>query len=445
MAAPSDEQELGWRTAPSRRVSFHMVRGIGGKHTAQELWTDGQPRSERARRRSSQGRDSIGLMHESALAFFEESTAEQDQAVWARAMNPSVVDLVVEGEDDDVLAAAHWLGEADAVLVVAGSGASSQQGMSVFTSTADFRRHYPFMARHGYTSGKQALGILSDDTVSEEVKWGYLLRLARDARFEFPAPQHLQTLRSLVGCRDYYVLSTAADGVFLRAPGWDPDRVYTPNGDWGKLQCAMPCRRSAVWDAQLHFGSLLLQSPRTGALRPGAAPRCGDCGGCVAPAVRSTSRGFLHDPHDAAQQRLVDWVERLREGRRSLCIVELGAGQGQARAGRWPAESIARELGERCFLVRINPTDSCVPQDIPCAVGLARDCSVLGELVLPDEHHRIGRQRAADRVETRRKRDRGLASAAELWESVRDRLGHFDWRVFLHTLRGIRPPDAAPS
>lgn len=360
--------------------------------------------------------------------------------------------VLASQKEDERLAAGHWISSADALLVCAGGGLSRAPGRSVFAAPADFRRHYPFMARYGYTSGAQARGVVSDESLCAEVKWGFFGRLAGDLARGFPPHPGHAALRRLVGSKEHFVLNTAADSALLRG-GFDAGRVYAPHGSWGRYQCARPCMRSAVWDA-----APLLRgrddgdvSPRSGALPAGGAPRCPDCGGEVVPNVR-LGDWFLHDPEDAAQERLVEWVERRRAAGARVTVLEVGMGYRDPAAGRWPAEAIAREL-PGCALVRVNPLNPEVPGDLPMAVGLPAGWEVLEALLPPPpatdavagaaaEAERVRRQQAAARVERRLKEDQEAEGGSEEWHAVRRRVGHFDWRIFLHQLRGVHPSGA---
>ncbi|MGH1551459.1 hypothetical protein ACRAWF_02460 [Streptomyces sp. L7] len=51
-----------------------------------------------------------------------------------------------------------------------------------------------------------------------------------------------QRLRSLVGDRDHWVMTSNVDALFVRN-GFAADRIYTPQGDYGRLQCTVPCTR----------------------------------------------------------------------------------------------------------------------------------------------------------------------------------------------------------
>eukprot|EP01065_Artemidia_motanka_P036179 TRINITY_DN44091_c0_g1_i1.p1 TRINITY_DN44091_c0_g1~~TRINITY_DN44091_c0_g1_i1.p1 ORF type:complete len:446 (+),score=112.53 TRINITY_DN44091_c0_g1_i1:59-1339(+) len=381
-----------------------------------EAWFEVKPRAARARRRSTVRSSRRG----SALSAFTDE--DISGFVLGSVLRDDVPPPPPVNASESLSAAAHCLASAESVLVVVGSDCSVRRGGDSFTSPASFHRHHPAMAQYRCSTAQQALGVLDSGRVTDEVRWGFFLGLARhvtDTRRPHTFVQ--QRLSSLVKGKDHFVLPVSATSGFLSPDcGISADRVHPINGDWSKYQCALPCRRSAMWDVGPVADSLLpLLSPRSGALPPGSAPRCKECGGPVVPAVRdSTFPGYNPHPHRATLSALISWVERQQLERRRTCVLECCAREPSVRV---LCEAVARAV-RGCSLVRIDPCDAAVPDDIPLGLCVARGFDVLSELAGPaDEDDRVTRQRVAEKVEAKRKR------AAQVSASEKPKLT--DWRA----------------
>lgn len=79
--------------------------------------------------------------------------------------------------------------------------------------------------------------------------------------------------------------------------GYAEDRIYTLQGDYGRIQCQRPCT-DQTWDSQPVINGLL---PRldtdTGKLPKAFIPACPSCGGDVFYNLRGGS-WFVHTPYE---------------------------------------------------------------------------------------------------------------------------------------------------
>lgn len=295
-----------------------------------------------------------------------------DEALY-RELAPKFFGAPVSTATPAAARAAALLREADAVLVCAGAGmsASPGAGTAVYTSATDFAAaygHCSHLRRLGYRTAYDCVGLLSDRRASEEVKWGFWAQHAHNMRWRWPPSGAYDAVLRLVGERDHFFYTSNVDGAFERA-GADPERVYTPQGDWAWYQCASPCRADAVWPSRELVDRLVALAGEDGALPPGTAPRCRHCGGATLPGVRGGG-WFLHTPHEAGAERFGAWLRRVTAGAKSVAVLEIGAGFNTPSVTRFPMEQIVRDY-PRASLVRVNPESADVPRDLGArAVGL---------------------------------------------------------------------------
>ncbi|MGW7166438.1 NAD-dependent protein deacetylase of SIR2 family [Streptomyces sp. NPDC054884] len=248
-----------------------------------------------------------------------------------------------------------WLAESDRVLVAAGAGLSAAAGYD-YGDTERFRELLPALYRLGLRSR-----YLFGAPLPKDMMWGYWAVHIDDIRHS-PGPNPLyRQLRALVGERDHWVMTSNVDALFARS-GFAADRIFTPQGDYGRMQCTVPCTRE-TWPSKPFLDTILAAYDRdTGRVTdPRALPRCPNCGGEVFPNVR-VGPEFVDQGYLDAGRRLVRWLEDA-PGDSTLLVLEFGAGFNTPGVIRLPMEDVVRRT-PRARLVRINPQHSDVPADL---------------------------------------------------------------------------------
>ncbi|MCX5337244.1 MULTISPECIES: NAD-dependent protein deacetylase of SIR2 family [unclassified Streptomyces] len=191
--------------------------------------------------------------------------------------------------------------------------------------------------------------------------WGYWAVHIDDIRFGTEPNPLYRELRSLVGDRDHWVLTSNVDALFARN-GFETDRIFTPQGDYGRLQCTVPCTQE-TWDSRPFLDRILAAYHRdTGRVTdPAALPVCPNCGAEVFPHVR-VGPEFIDGAYTAAGDRLSGWLGDA-PGDVRLLVLEFGAGFNTPGVIRWPMENLVRHTpGAR--LVRVTPVHPDVPADL---------------------------------------------------------------------------------
>ncbi|MFF0083081.1 NAD-dependent protein deacetylase of SIR2 family [Streptomyces canus] len=248
-----------------------------------------------------------------------------------------------------------WLDEADHVLVTAGAGLTAAAGYD-YGDTGRFKELFPALYRLGLRS-RYMVGV----PMPPELLWGYWAVHISDIRFDRRPNRLYQALYTLVMDKDTWVMTSNVDALFARN-AFDPERIFTPQGDYGRYQCAIPCTRQ-TWSTRPLVEQLLeAYDPETGMITdPEALPRCPNCGADVEINVR-TGPEFVDDSYLPAADRLQGWLKAIPAEHR-LLVLEFGAGFNTPGVIRRPGEHITRHLpGAR--LVRVNPDHPDLPNDL---------------------------------------------------------------------------------
>ena len=270
--------------------------------------------------------------------------------------------------------ARQWLAESDRVLIGAGAGMSAAAGID-YGDTETFARLFPAFVRMGFRAQYQLIGY---QRLTPAQHWGYWSTHVKHVRFGEDERPAYQALRHLVRDKDTFVLTSNVDMLFPRN-GFDEARLFTPQGDYARMQCQRPCSRETWPTRPFIERALAALDPETQQVTdPDSLPRCPHCGGAVFMNVRLDA-AFLEEPYVEQAQRFRQWM---REGAAErLLVIEVGAGFNTPSVVRWRMEHLVHHH-PAARLVRINLTDPELPEELgERAVALPMGASQALELL----------------------------------------------------------------
>ncbi len=243
---------------------------------------------------------------------------------------------------------------ADAVVIGAGSGLSTSAG---FTYTGErFEKYFDdFIQKYGFRDMYSG-GFYPFETLEEH--WAYWSRYIYINRYmDAPNPVY-QNLLGLVRNKDYFVLTTNVDHCFQKA-GFDKDRLFYTQGDYGLWQCSKPCHNK-TYDNETVIRKMFAEQKDMKI--PGElVPRCPVCGAPMSMNLRADDT-FVEDEgwHDAAG-RYEDFI-RSHEGLRVLYL-ELGVGGNTPGIIKYPFWQMTYENPKAVYAC-VNLGEAVVPKEI---------------------------------------------------------------------------------
>ena len=243
---------------------------------------------------------------------------------------------------------------ADAVVIGAGSGLSTSAG---FTYTGErFEKYFDdFIQKYGFRDMYSG-GFYPFETLEEH--WAYWSRYIYINRYmDAPNPVY-QNLLGLVRNKDYFVLTTNVDHCFQKA-GFDKDRLFYTQGDYGLWQCSKPCHNK-TYDNETVIRKMFAEQKDMKI--PGAlVPRCPVCGAPMSMNLRADDT-FVEDEgwHDAAG-RYEDFI-RSHGGLRVLYL-ELGVGGNTPGIIKYPFWQMTYENPKAVYAC-VNLGEAVAPREI---------------------------------------------------------------------------------
>ena len=226
------------------------------------------------------------------------------------------------------------LQDADAVLIGAGAGLSSAAGYTY--AGARFKQYFKDFAEKYRIPDMYSGGFYPFASLEEY--WAWWSRHIWINRYA-PIPSELYSeLFELVRDKDYFVLTTNVDHCFQRA-GFDKQRLFYTQGDYGLWQCSRPCHDETYDNEETVRQMLLAQGfeiaedgelfvPDWGEIQMSVptelVPRCPRCGRPMTMNLRADDT-FVEDAGwRQASGRYQDFL-RAHEGQR-IVYWEIGVG-----------------------------------------------------------------------------------------------------------------------
>lgn len=242
----------------------------------------------------------------------------------------------------------------DAVLIGAGAGLSTAAGLAY--SGERFYRYFSDFSQAYGISNMYAGGFYPYQT--REEYWGWWSRHILINRYSAPAGQTYRDLLKLVKGREYFVLTTNVDHQFQLA-GFDKQRLFYTQGDYGLWQCAAPCRQVTYGnEAAVRRMTEEQENMRVPAC---LVPHCPACGAPMAMYLRC-DHTFVQDAGwYAAQQRYTEFVRRYAGAR--LLLLEIGVGMNTPSIIKYPFWQMAANNANAVYAC-INSTQAYCPQEL---------------------------------------------------------------------------------
>ena len=253
---------------------------------------------------------------------------------------------------------------ADAILIGAGAGLSTAAGLA-YSGERFHRLFGDFEKKYGITDMYTG-GFFPFPT--EEERWAWWSRHIWYNRYmNAPKPVYQQLL-SIVKDKDYFVLTTNVDHQFQRA-GFDKNRLFYTQGDYGLLQCTKPCCQK-TWDNEEQVREMV-EKQKDMRIPTELIPRCPNCGRLMTTNLRADDKFVEDEGWYEAAKRYDAFTEKIR-GKR-LLLLELGVGMNTPGIIKIPFLKMAMN-DDNVTYACIGIDDVWIPDEIKNhSIGIAVD------------------------------------------------------------------------
>lgn len=243
---------------------------------------------------------------------------------------------------------------ADAVVIGAGAGLSTSAGFTY--SGKRFEENFSdFIEKYGFRDMYSA-GFYPFETLEEY--WAYWSRYIFINRYQDAPKEVYHDLYRLVQNKDYFVLTTNVDHCFQKA-GFDKQRLFYTQGDYGLWQCGEPCHNK-TYDNESTVKKMVAEQ-KDMRIPSELIPRCPVCGAPMSMNLRADHTFVEDNGWHRAAIRYQDFIRRHKEAR--VVYLELGVGGNTPGIIKYPFWQMTAENPNASYIC-INYGEAACPKKI---------------------------------------------------------------------------------
>ena len=243
-----------------------------------------------------------------------------------------------------ILQAKQAIKQADYIIIGAGSGLSTAAGLlySGEKFEKDFRE---FIEKYHFDNLYSASFY---EFKTQEEKWAFFAKMIKLNRYNEKPLKLYQELYEIVKNKEYFVLSTNVDGQFYNS-GFDKDKIFEVQGDYGYLQCENACHNKLYNNKELV--EKWLRNTKNCKIPSELVMKCPVCGGNMDMNLRKDAN-FVQDENWYRQsEKYEDFLSRSKG--KNVVLLEIGVGFNTPGIIRIPFEQMTAN-SEKTTLIRIN-------------------------------------------------------------------------------------------
>lgn len=249
---------------------------------------------------------------------------------------------------------AEAIESSEGILIGAGAGLSASAGLTY--SGERFEKYFrDFREKYGIRDMYSG-GFYPFETLEEYWAW-WSRHISVNRYMKAPAPVYDDLFR-IVEEKDYFVLTTNVDHQFQMA-GFDKERLFYTQGDYGLWQCSKPCHQK-TYDNEEAVREMIRQ--QKGMRIPSELiPRCPKCGSPMTMNLRSDDTFVEDEGWHAAASRYEEYL-RSHQGQRMLYL-ELGVGMNTPGIIKYPFWQMTYQNPKAVYAC-VNQGAAYAPQEI---------------------------------------------------------------------------------
>ena len=241
--------------------------------------------------------------------------------------------------------------EAEYIIIGAGAGLSTAAGISYVGER--FEKYFKdFIEEYGFTD-MYSSGFYPFE--SQEEKWAYWARHVFANRYDVGKTDVYQKLLKLVENKEYFVLTTNVEHQFW-INGFDDERIFATQGDYGLLQCEKGCHDKLYPNEDQVFE--WVDKTENFEIPTELVPKCPVCGGNMDLNLRKDNFFVEDEKWHEMNRNYSDFLNGI-DGK--FVFLEIGVGFNTPGIIRYPFEQMTYN-NENATLIRLNLD---YPQAIP--------------------------------------------------------------------------------
>ncbi|PWM27187.1 MAG: Sir2 silent information regulator family NAD-dependent deacetylase [Oscillospiraceae bacterium] len=207
--------------------------------------------------------------------------------------------------------------ESEAIIIGAGAGLSAAAGLTY--SGKRFENNFSDFIEKYHFSDMYSGGFYPFESLPEF--WAYWSRYVFINRYAETTNGLYKVLLEKVKNKNYFVLTTNVDHQFQKA-GFDKQRLFYTQGDYGLFQCSQPCHNSTYDNEDIIRKMVIYQKDMR--IPQKLIPLCPKCGKPMSMNLRSDEKFVQDSGWYSASDRYSEFLNKNNNSR--AVFLELGVG-----------------------------------------------------------------------------------------------------------------------
>lgn len=234
------------------------------------------------------------------------------------------------------------LKEAEAILVGIGAGMSTAAGLSY--SGKRFQKYFSdFRAKYGikdmYTGGFYPFSSL-------EEYWAWWSRHIYYNRYDTSVGEPYKILLELMKDKNYFILTTNVDHQIQKA-GFDKNKLFYMQGDYGLWQCSKPCHNK-TYDNEEQVKTMIANQ-RNMKIKSELIPYCPNCSAPMTMNLRIDDKFVQDEGWYRARNNYENFLNENKN--KKIVFLELGVGRNTPGIIKYPFIQLTYQNKNASYIV----------------------------------------------------------------------------------------------
>lgn len=255
---------------------------------------------------------------------------------------------------DKVVKLREVLDNTDTIIIGAGAGMSASAGFSY--SGERFEKYFSDFKQHYGIKDMYSGGFYPYETLEEY--WAWWSRHIYINRYDVPVGEPYKNLLKLVQDKDYFVITTNVDHQFQFA-GFDKQRLFYTQGDYGLWQCSKACHQK-TYDNESEVRKMISKQ-KDFKIPTELIPKCPVCNAPMIMNLRCDDTFVQDEGWYAACSRYNAFIRRNKG--KHIVFLELGVGGNTPAIIKYPFWQMTHQ-NHNAIYACINYNESYCPEEI---------------------------------------------------------------------------------
>lgn len=246
------------------------------------------------------------------------------------------------------------LDNADAIVVGAGAGLSTAAGFEYGGRT--FMDNFKYMYdEYGYQDMYSA-GFHDFETLEE--KWAYWAKMIFLTRYNDDGKPLYRQLYELVKDKNYFVITTNVDHQFQKT-GFDKNRLFYMQGDYGLFQCSNACHNKTYDNKEIVLQ--MIKETKKNRIPSYLVPLCPVCHSPMTTNLRCDQYFVEDEGWHKAKDRYDSFLQKYKD--KQIVFLEIGVGFSTPVWIKYPFMKMTY-ANKKALYICVNDTKQYIPDEI---------------------------------------------------------------------------------